>query len=151
MEVPGNSLAFGFAGVDYCLLSNHGCEYSCINTDRSFACQCPEGHVLRSDGKTCASESQQVCSPRTNRTWHRCPVGVRVLPPCACALVSSLGCYWACVNDVSAFLSHQSPGDYFSFCPSSSFPQSLKRLFLFPQSAALKLNRTPVLNRAATI
>lgn len=45
-----------FAGVDYCLLSDHGCEYSCVNTDRSFACQCPDGHVLRSDGKTCASK-----------------------------------------------------------------------------------------------
>lgn len=50
----------GLAGADYCLLSNHGCEYSCVNTDRSFACQCPEGHVLRSDGKTCASECSEV-------------------------------------------------------------------------------------------
>ncbi|KAF5915181.1 hypothetical protein HPG69_011644 [Diceros bicornis minor] len=46
--------------ADYCLLSDHGCEYSCVNTDRSFACQCPEGHVLRSDGKTCASECPEV-------------------------------------------------------------------------------------------
>lgn len=57
---PGISLGFGFTGVDYCLLSDHGCEYSCVNTDRSFACQCPEGHVLRSDGKTCASEFRHI-------------------------------------------------------------------------------------------
>lgn len=50
----------GFAGVDYCLLSDHGCEYSCVNTDRSFSCQCPDGHVLRSDGKTCTSECSEV-------------------------------------------------------------------------------------------
>lgn len=46
--------------MDYCLLSRHGCEYSCVNTDRSFVCECPEGHVLRSDGKTCASECCDV-------------------------------------------------------------------------------------------
>lgn len=56
----GTSLGFGLTGADYCLLSNHGCEYSCVNTDKSFACQCPEGHVLQSDGKTCASESHYI-------------------------------------------------------------------------------------------
>lgn len=55
---PKPHLVFCFAGVDYCLLSDHGCEYACVNTDRSFSCRCPEGHVLRSDGKTCASESR---------------------------------------------------------------------------------------------
>lgn len=46
--------------MDYCLLSHHGCEYSCVNTDRSFVCECPEGHVLRADGKTCARECGDV-------------------------------------------------------------------------------------------
>lgn len=59
-EAPGITRGFGFTGADYCLLSDHGCEYSCVNTDRSFACQCPEGHVLRSDGKTCASKSDHM-------------------------------------------------------------------------------------------
>lgn len=58
----------GFAGADYCLLSDHGCEYACINTDTSFACQCPEGHVLRSDGKTCASECSQI--------WRQVGLGI---------------------------------------------------------------------------
>lgn len=80
-------LAFGFAGVDYCLLSDHGCEYSCVNVDRSFACQCPEGHVLRSDGKTCASKCL-----KDKRDLHRCSVGAGVgaLPTCICACVSCL-------------------------------------------------------------
>lgn len=48
--------AAGFAGVDHCLLNDHGCQHACISTDTSFVCQCPEGHRLRGDGKTCASE-----------------------------------------------------------------------------------------------
>ncbi|TKC41563.1 hypothetical protein EI555_015686, partial [Monodon monoceros] len=57
-------------GVDYCLLSDHGCEYSCVNTDRSFACQCPEEHVLRSDGKTCAKLDS--CALGNHGCEHSC-------------------------------------------------------------------------------
>lgn len=28
----------GLVGADYCLLSNYGCEYFCVNTDRFFVC-----------------------------------------------------------------------------------------------------------------
>ena len=40
-------------GVDYCLLNDHGCEQLCVNRETSYSCQCTEGFVLQSDGKTC--------------------------------------------------------------------------------------------------
>lgn len=84
----GPHLGLGFPGADYCLLSDHGCEYACVNTDRSFACQCPEGHVLRSDGKTCASESRHFQDSGTVRTRSVRSLGVGV------ALMLTPACAW---------------------------------------------------------
>lgn len=113
-EAPGISRGFGFTGADYCLLSDHGCEYSCVNTDKSFACQCPEGHVLRSDGKTCASK----CDRSRVRSWDRqdsaqALVGASgrrpFIPECPLRLDWGPGNMCACISKPD-FLSH-APGN----------------------------------------
>lgn len=101
---PGTLHGFGLTGVDYCLLSDHGCEYSCVSTDSSFACQCPEGHVLHSDGKTCASESPHIWDPGTGLSMSPC--GCPGLLACACAQVSSLRPHWALVMCMPTSQSH---------------------------------------------
>ena len=39
--------------IDECAVANGGCEHNCINTERSFYCDCRDGFVLEDDGRQC--------------------------------------------------------------------------------------------------
>ena len=36
--------------------SDNGCQYKCRNENGGFACDCPVGFQLQSDGKNCSSK-----------------------------------------------------------------------------------------------
>lgn len=41
--------------VDECASDNNGCSHTCLNTQGSAFCLCPDGMVLHSDWKTCVA------------------------------------------------------------------------------------------------
>ena len=43
-----------FSDADECSVSNGGCSHSCVNTEGSYKCECPDQElILTSDNKTC--------------------------------------------------------------------------------------------------
>lgn len=38
---------FVFADIDECSLSSYMCQYQCVNTPGSYACECPQGYQLQ--------------------------------------------------------------------------------------------------------
>ena len=51
--------------INECEISNGGCQHQCININGSYTCQCNEGFLLNSNGKTCTGkfwiESSLIC------------------------------------------------------------------------------------------
>ena len=39
--------------INECAIANGECEHECINTVGSFYCDCPGGHMLESNNRTC--------------------------------------------------------------------------------------------------
>uniref|UniRef100_A0A8B9J4N2 Matrilin 4 n=1 Tax=Astyanax mexicanus TaxID=7994 RepID=A0A8B9J4N2_ASTMX len=44
---------FGFAEIDLCIESDHGCDHICESSPGSYQCLCLPGYTLNDDGKTC--------------------------------------------------------------------------------------------------
>ena len=49
-----NSHCFIPSDVNECSTSSHGCDHVCVNTNGSYYCNCREGFVLSSNGRTCS-------------------------------------------------------------------------------------------------
>ena len=61
-----------------CSQNNGGCSHLCLlssTSSRNFSCRCPNGMLLRRDGKTCSHTIEP------NSTTARPPVGTTKKPP----------------------------------------------------------------------
>ena len=51
--VTANSPLNSVIDINEYLTNNGGCFHNCTNTDGSYRCECPTGHVLQPDKLTC--------------------------------------------------------------------------------------------------
>ena len=51
------SFSITMVDIDECMDSNGGCEYTCINTNGSYTCSCPDGFHLSPNGLNCTGMS----------------------------------------------------------------------------------------------
>ena len=56
--------------IDECKIPNW-CQYGCVNTDGGYECQCPEGKVLRDDGRTCGIICYQCDGAHSNEECNK--------------------------------------------------------------------------------
>ena len=56
--------------VNECLQRPGPCEHECTNSWGSYACSCPQGYVLNSDGKTCRDLDE--CATGSHTCQYEC-------------------------------------------------------------------------------
>ena len=110
---------------DECAMIEGLCKHgTCINTDGSYRCECPQGYVLDSQGKACIDENECVasngkicgngtCTNKEGGFECSCDVGFAPGPSGICEDINE------CIEStvLCAFRCHNTPGSYRCICP----------------------------------